>query len=100
MEQKHHETGDQEFTYYIYARLNYCGEVRANLYDCEMEENSGRVLIGKYTVTHAIPEYETLVPKFITGLEAKKKDMIAVASAAVAEVDSQIQSLLALEHTV
>jgi len=100
MEKKDHDAGPKEFTYWVYARLNYYGEVKASLYDTKMPEDGERVLLYSGTVTHTVPQYETLVPHFIKGLEVKKEAMIATATAAVAEVDAQIQSLLALEHTV
>lgn len=92
----------QTFKYWIYAervgsRLEY------KLSDLEWGNYEGareRVLIGTHTITHELPELADSVPAILAALEAKKLAMQATAAAAIAEVDGQIQSLLAIGQEV
>lgn len=60
----------------------------------------GRTFVSEHSVELDLPEISTITPGIIASLEAKKEEMRATAAAAIAEVDGQIQSLLAIEQEV
>jgi len=91
----------QTFTYWIYAKPRG-SQLVYELSDLEWTESglNGRVLIEERTLTLDLPDLNEALPKVVAALEVKKKEMLAVSKAAIAEVDNQIQSLLAIGHEV
>lgn len=92
----------QTFKYWIYAervgsQLEY---MLSHLEWGNYEGSRERVLISTHTITHELPELSDSVPAIIAALEARKEAMKATAAAAIAEVDGQIQSLIAIGHEV
>ena len=92
----------QTFKYWIYAKHGSDGRIRFQLSDLEWtgEFLKDRVLIGEFTVDHEVPEISEVTPAIVEKLQAKKQVMQATAAAAIAEVDGQIQNLLAIGHEV
>jgi hypothetical protein len=92
----------QTFKYWIYAQPTGSRMVYT-LSDIEWGDFQGateRVLIGAHTITHELPDISESVPAVVAKLEAKKLAMQATAAAAIAEVDGQIQSLMAIGQEV
>jgi len=92
----------QTFKYWIYANVRN-GQVVYELSDIEWTSADcirERVLIGEHTITHDLPEASKFTPLIVEKLQAKKQVMQATAAAAIAEVDGQIQNLLAIGHEV
>ena len=92
----------QTFKYWIYAQRVGTQVVYA-LSDLEWGDYEGtreRVLISEHTITHELPDISETVPAIVEKLQAKKEAMQATAAAAIAEVDGQIQNLLAIGHEV
>ena len=87
------------FNYWIYAKP-VGSEVKYELSDIEwsFDTSTPRVLVSAHTVTLELPDIADSTPAIIAILEERKAGMRATASAAIAEVDGQIQSLLAIEH--
>ncbi len=54
--------------------------------------------IDKKEITFDLPEVNTVTPAIVKGLEETRDTMRAAANAAIMEVESQMASLLALEH--
>ena len=66
--------------------------------DTNMETQPEWVVLGAKEITFDVPPAEIVSKKIIAGLEAQKIQMQATATAAINEVEGQIQSLLALEN--
>ena len=66
--------------------------------DSKMSTLPEYTIISQQDVTFDIPEENEFKADIIAGLEEKRDEMRAAASAAITEVDNQIASLLALEH--
>ena len=91
----------QTFKYWIYARVP-AGKSKP-VFELSDIKWSGkyadeRVFIGEHEVEHDLPDERDITQAAVASLEAKKEEMRATAAAAIAEVDSQIQSLLAIEQ--
>ena len=92
----------QTFKFWIFARTNYTGKVILDLSDFDWRignDPAGRVFVSEHSIELDVPDVAEVTPAVIEQLEAKKKEMAAVSQAAIAEIDGQIQSLLALEHS-
>lgn len=92
-----------EFKVWIYAKTAG-SKVVYELSDIEWYDpttmHDPRVFIGAHTVTLDLPDISEFVPDVVAQLEARKTAMQATAAAAIAEVDGQIQSLLAIGQEV
>lgn len=96
-------TMQQTFKYWIYAKISESGRIRYELSDLEWAGETSlqsRVLISAHTITHELPDIAEVTPAIVEKLQAKKQAMQATAAAAIAQVDGQIQSLLAIGHEV
>jgi len=95
-------TMPKTFKYWIYAKLCSDGRIRFQLSDLEWtgEYLRDRVLIGEFTVEHEVPDISEVTPAIIENLQLRKEIMQAASAAAIAEVDGQIQNLLAIGHEV
>jgi len=92
-----------EFKYWIYAKVRFDGRMVYELSDIEWSNADilkERVLVSAHTVTLDLPDAAEFTPAIVEKLQAKKEVMQATAAAAIAEVEGQIQSLLAITHGV
>ena len=92
----------QTFKFWIYAQPRGSEVIYAlsDLQWGDWEGASQKVLVTEHTITLELPELSESTPAIVEALEKKKEEMKATASAAIAEVDAQIQSLLAITNEV
>lgn len=90
--------------YVYWQKCKYTGKEEFGLlsYDFRTwpeEDRSGRVFVKEVQSTFDVPDDFDPIPLQIADLEAIKKSESAAFYARVTEIDRQIQSLLAIEHT-
>lgn len=90
--------------YVYWERSEYTGEERFTLLPWDMrtwpaKEQSGRIFVKEIETVFEAPEDFDPVSKQIDALKAEKAQAMADFQARVTEIDRQIQSLLAIEHT-
>lgn len=87
------------FNLYLVARYSEYveGNVQYDLLDYKTTSKDHTILT-EHEFTVELPDIEVVNKAIIVGLENKRTEMRAAASAAIAEVDNTIASLLALEH--
>ena len=84
---------------YLYAVNRPNDELRYHISTTDMEGEAYWTKIGEQEVTFTVPEFNEFRGDIIKGLEATRDKMRAAANAAITEVDEQIASFLALEHS-
>ena len=85
-------------TIYLIGTVGHGGGKYIFLDNSDFDGSGEYVVLGQQEVTIEIPPTEILNGKLIASLEEKKVQMQATATAAINEVEGQIQSLLALEN--
>ena len=86
-------------TVYLVANIDsHTGKKRFIVSEFDYSHSDEYTVIGEQEVTFDIPSVEVVNGKLIVGLREKIDKMQATATAAINEVEGQIQSLLALEN--
>lgn len=91
---------------YAYWRKNpYTGEDEFGLASCDFrawdaEDRNGRVFVKEIEVSFEVPADFNPIPEQLAVLEDAKRQANAAFQQRITEIDRQIQSLLAIEHTV
>jgi len=86
-------------TIYLLARCREgASKISYSASDLDMSTLDEYTVIDQKEITFDLPDESTFLPVVIAGLEKKRDAMRATASAAIGEVENQIQSLLAIPN--